>query len=129
MDSMCGVYVVGGFSTHYHEKCGCGNGKHDHNLKCLLKKGIFCSLILKPSRDLPIRVTSHQLYFLNFVLWTAYVVLMKHVLFHLITLKSVGVGMVNLTTTQNIFFKKRIFCSLVLKPSRDLPIRVTFCQL
>ena len=56
MDSMCGVYVVGGFSTHYHEKCGCGNGKHDHNLKCLLKKGIFCSLILKPSRDLPIRV-------------------------------------------------------------------------
>ena len=99
MDSMCGVYEVGGFSKHYHVKCGCGNGKHDHNLECLFKKGFFCSLILKPSRDLPIRVTSHQLYFLNFVLWTACVVFIRWVVFQSITMKSVGVEMVNMTTT------------------------------
>ena len=100
---------MGGFSKHYHEKCGCGNGKHDHNLDsllCLLEKGIYCSLILKPSRDLPIIVTSHQLYFLNFVLWPAFVVLMRYVVFPLITLKSKGVGMANLTTTQNVFLRR-----------------------
>ena len=74
--------------------------------QCLLEKGIYCSLILKPSRDLPIRVTSHQLYFLNFVLWPAFVVLMRYVVFPLITLKSKGVGMANLTTTQNVFLRR-----------------------
>ena len=92
MDSFCSVDEACGVSSHYLEKCGCGNGKHDNNLDYLLKKGIFCSLILKPSRDLPIRVTSRQLYFLNFVLWTAFVVLMRYVVLQLITLKSVGVG-------------------------------------
>ena len=85
MDSVCGVDAVCGVSTHYLEKYGCGNGRHDHNLD-FPRKGIFCSLILKPSRDLPIRVTSYQLYFLNFVLWTACVVFMRWVVFQSITM-------------------------------------------
>ena len=79
MDSICGVDEVCCVATHYLEKYGCGNGKNDNNLDYLLKKGIYCSLISKPPHDLPIRVTSHQLYFLNFVLWTASVVCLFHI--------------------------------------------------
>ena len=105
MDSICGVDEVCCVATHYLEKCGCGKWWTWQQLM-LPRKGIFCSLILKPYRELPIRVTSRQLYFFNFVLWPAFVVLMRYVVFPLITLKSKGVGMANLTTTQNVFLRR-----------------------
>ena len=39
-----------------------------------LNKSILCSMNLNPSRDFASRVTSHPLNFLNFVLWTVFVV-------------------------------------------------------
>ena len=62
-------------------------------------KVIFMLSDFKPSRLFVNRVISRQLYFLNFVLWTACVVLMRCVEFQLITLKSVGVKIVNMSTT------------------------------